>query len=128
MAVVGPECRERSRHAQVELGVPGRLENVQSRAIVVELALLPIQPFPPAAQLLVPQPRFRLLGDRQEILRVAASQLHSLVRCGEPLGRVLANRLEHPEPFLGAPNEALVDEGLERVEVGVDDLFGRFQR
>ena len=37
---------------------------------------------------------------------------------------VLADRLQHPEALAGVAQEALVDERLEEVEVGVADVFG----
>src|SRR5436190_20743640 len=45
--------------------------------------------------------------------------------CGELLLGVLADCLEHEEPVvICRPQQALVDQGLERVEVGVADLLG----
>src|SRR4051794_17190784 len=46
----------------------------------------------------------------------------------EPLDGVLANRLEHPEAALGVPDEALLDQRLERVQVGPGDIFGGLDR
>ena len=46
----------------------------------------------------------------------------------EPLGCELANRLEHPVAVTGAPEQALVDQGGDRVDVGVADLLGGVQR
>ena len=47
----------------------------------------------------------------------------------ELLGRELADRLEHPEAAgLPAADEALVDQRLHELEVGVGDLLGRLQR
>ena len=40
------------------------------------------------------------------------------------LGSELSDRLEHPEPLAGVPDEALVDERLENVEVGGAHLLG----
>ena len=42
----------------------------------------------------------------------------------EPLGGELADRLQHPEAVAGVAEEALLDERLEDVEVGVADVFG----
>ena len=56
------------------------------------LALEPVEPLPGTAT----QVRIRLLGERQEVLRVAPPQLLGLARLLEPLGRVLADRLQHP--------------------------------
>ena len=46
----------------------------------------------------------------------------------EPLGRVLPDRLEHPETLPLPAEQALVDQRLERVDVGVADLLGRLER
>ena len=43
----------------------------------------------------------------------------------ESLDREFADRLEHPEAVAGVAKEALVDERLQDVEVGVTDLFSR---
>ena len=73
--------------------------------------------------------RLRLLGERQEVFGVAAREVVCLAGLLEPLGRVLADRLQHPEAVVVADaDEALVDEGLQRVEVGVADLLGRLER
>ena len=42
--------------------------------------------------------------------------------------RVLADCLEHPVALVGVSEEALLDERLEGVEVGVGDLFGGLER
>ena len=57
-----------------------------------------------------------------------APDLFELPALLEPLERELADRLEHPEPVLALPDEALLDEGREHVEVRVADLLGRFER
>ena len=46
----------------------------------------------------------------------------------EPLGRELADRLEHHEALAAAAEQALVDERLEQVEVGVADRLGGLRR
>ena len=46
----------------------------------------------------------------------------------EPLGRELANRLEHPVAVAGAAKQALVDERGDRVDVGAADLLGGLER
>ena len=43
----------------------------------------------------------------------------------ESLDGEFADRLEHPEALAGVPDEALLDERLERVEVGVGDRLRR---
>ena len=69
-----------------------------------------------------------LLGERQEVVRVAASQLLGLARRLKPLARVLADRLQHREPLVGVAQEALVDERLEGVEIDLRHLLGRLER
>src|SRR5436853_7264718 len=51
-------------------------------------------------------------------------------QCGvvEPLGGVLADRLEHPEPLARVANEAFVDKRLQRVELSISDLLVSFER
>ncbi|MEX1357594.1 MAG: hypothetical protein WD981_03120 [Gaiellaceae bacterium] len=53
------------------------------------------------------------------------AQSGGFARLFEPLGRVVADRLQHPEALLGVAQEALLDEGLERVQIGAGDLLGR---
>jgi hypothetical protein len=46
----------------------------------------------------------------------------------ELLEGVLADRLEHPEPFTGVSKEIFLDERLQRVEVRVGHLLRGFER
>ena len=46
----------------------------------------------------------------------------------QSFGGILMDRLEHPEAFVRLADEALVNQGLERVEVGLGDLFSRVER
>ena len=46
----------------------------------------------------------------------------------EPLRRVLPDRLQHPVALVGEAEQALLDERLQRVEIGLADFFGRLQR
>src|SRR3989304_1876559 len=59
---------------------------------------------------------------------VAGAQRLSLAGCLESLGGVFADRLEHREPLVGVAQEALVDERLEGVEIGLRHLVGRLER
>src|SRR5205085_1597081 len=64
-----------------------------------------------------------------EELGVAPPDSRRLARSLQAFDRVLANRLEHPEPFrLAHADEALVDERLKAVDVGVADRFGSVER
>lgn len=48
--------------------------------------------------------------------------------CTELLPRVLPDRLQHPVALVREAEEALLDEGLQGVEVGVCDLFRCLKR
>ena len=54
--------------------------------------------------------------------------LAGLLAVVKSLERELADRFEHPEAVAGVAKEALVDERLEEVEVGVADVFGGVER
>jgi hypothetical protein len=65
-------------------------------------------------------------------LRVAKANGAGIVALLELLGRVVPDRLQHPVPDSGPrvppPQEALVEEGLERVGIGAADSLGRLVR
>src|SRR5262245_45405462 len=46
----------------------------------------------------------------------------------EPFACVFTDRLEHPEALVRVPDEALVDQRLQRVEFGACDLLRRLER
>ena len=71
--------------------------------------------------------RLCLLCERQEVLRVSPPRLLASSRCVEPFPRVLPDRLQHRVAALAEAQQALLDEGLQRVEVGVADLLGGLQ-
>ena len=65
----------------------------------------------------------------KEVFCVTALQHLGLAGVLEPLGSVLADRLQHPEAVaLADANQALVDERLERVEICVAHRFRRPER
>ena len=70
----------------------------------------------------------RRLGQGQEVLGVATAHASGVLRLIETLGGELADRLQHPEALARVADQALLDERLERVEVGGRDLFRRLQR
>ncbi len=72
--------------------------------------------------------RIRLLRQRQKVCGMAHAHRFSLVGGVEPFDGKVADRLQHPEPRPGATHQALVDEGLEDVEIGFGNQFGRLQR
>jgi hypothetical protein len=59
---------------------------------------------------------------------MAFPQLVGLPGLLEPLGCVLANGLEHPEALGRVAEEALVDERLQRLELGACNGLGCGQR
>src|SRR5919201_172396 len=132
MLLAAPELRERPRQAKRELLLAGLLQPVERGAEVVELGLEPVQPgaaaVPVRRRAVLQQVRLRLLGESEEVLRVAAAKLLRLARRLQPLARVLADRLQHPEALAGVPREALAHERLEGVELGARDRLGGAQR
>ena len=104
-----------------ELGLAVVEEPVEARAEVVVIVLQPLQPGRLLGAL---QGRLGLFGEREEVIRVPATDLVGLARGLEALTGKLADRLQHPEAPAGPPDEALVDERLQRVDVGADDLLG----
>src|SRR5919198_3356603 len=74
-----------------------------------------------------PQPRRDLIDKLGEVARMLASKL---VRSAllEPLQSELADGLEHEEtPFVRLAQQALVDERLQRIELGATDGFRRLE-
>jgi hypothetical protein len=70
----------------------------------------------------------RGFDELQEVVGVAPPETRCLAAIFQMLGRVLANRLEHPVALLGVAEEALFHERLQRVDVGRRDLFDRLER
>ena len=125
VAVHVPEQPQRPRepHRGVDLAVVE--EPVEAPAEVVVLVLEALQPDSLLGAL---QERLGPLGQREEPLRVPATDRVGVVRGREALAGQLADRLQHPEPPAGPPHEALVDQRLQPVDVGCDDLFGGVER
>ncbi len=119
-----PEPVERSGQLQGELGFAGGFQPVESRAEVVVFAFESLDPFRWAFA----EMRIRVFGERQEPLRVPAAQRITVAGDLEPLGRVLADGLQHPETLFALPEQALLDERLERVHIGIRHLLGGFER
>ena len=65
--------------------------------------------------------------ERRHPVGMPVSELVSLTRGLEPLGRELPDRLEHPVAIARELDETLLDQRLERVEVGAGDRLGRLQ-
>src|SRR5439155_23516755 len=98
---------------------------LQARAQVLVVGRQPIEP-----NVLLSCGHFRLRaeGEGEKILCVAGTQLFGLARRLEPLLRVLADRLQHPETTVLRANEVLVDQRLKGVETGSADLLGCRER
>ncbi len=61
-------------------------------------------------------------------MSVSALLVRPLACAFEHIERVLADRLQHPEAVVALAEEALLDQRLNRVEVGLRDLLSRFER
>jgi hypothetical protein len=110
-----PELRHRPCQPHGALSLSRSLEPVESSAQIVDLALQPVEPFiagalPVCAGSSSQQVGLCLLGEPQEMLCVTASELIGLARLLQALGRVLADRLQHPVALIGVTEQALVDE------------------
>jgi hypothetical protein len=68
-----------------------------------------------------------LLGERQQPVEVGEASGRGLSFGLELFQRELPDRLEHPEAFPGAAEKALLDQGLEDVEIGPSDLRCRLE-
>src|SRR5262249_35259545 len=67
----------------------------------------------------------RALGDGEEELGVPPADLLGFRRFVEPFERILADRVEQGQtPFGPASHESLLDQRLERVEIGLADGLG----
>ena len=69
-----------------------------------------------------------LLEQREVVVGVAAGERIGLAGLLQPFTRVLADRLQHPVALVREAEQALLDERLQRVEVGAADLLGGLQR
>ena len=70
----------------------------------------------------------RRVPERDDPFRVHATQFFGVGALVEALGRVLADRLEHRVAAAVAADEALVDERVEEVGVGIRTSLGRVER
>ena len=64
------------------------------------------------------------LAHREEEIGVPVGDRFALAEPGEQLAGELADRLEHPETLAAPPQQALLDERLERVELSARNLLG----
>ncbi len=81
---------------------------VERASNVVHFRVQPLQPLGVGGQV-----RLRLIGESEELLRMSVAQLVRLTGLLEPLGRELADRLEHPvarrELGIALAEQALVE-------------------
>ena len=67
-------------------------------------------------------------GDVEHVESMPPAQFSLLAARGQALPGVLADRLQHPEALARVPEEALVDQRLEGVDVRPCKLLGRLER
>ena len=120
-----PEPPHGCRQPQCKLRLPTGLELVKRSAKIVVLAVDKLEPGPGCAA----QVWLRLLGQREEMLGVALSNIVSFAGLVETLECEFPDRLQHPiAVVVPDADEALVDERRKQVEVGVADRFDRLKR
>ncbi|MDQ3379814.1 MAG: hypothetical protein M3546_05770 [Actinomycetota bacterium] len=122
-----PEVLERDHQLEPELDVVlrGPVEG-SSKILAFGQSDLDVE----CGRVVAAEPGF--LRDGEHPLSVAPPGVGGVIGCLEPLGRELADRLEHPETLLSklpfpAPHEALVEERCECVEVGVAHDLDRLE-
>ena len=69
-----------------------------------------------------------VLGEAQVMLGVTLAERSCLGQLLQLLACELADSLQHPKAPVRKPHEALLDECLECVELGLDDLLRRLER
>jgi hypothetical protein len=69
-----------------------------------------------------------VFGKHAQVVRVTPVHVIWIARRLQPLRCVLADRLQHPLTAVHKADKALVDERLERVQVGIADLLGGIER
>ena len=98
---------------------------IECSAEIVVLGLEPLDPFAGIDACV----QLSFFAELKEIFCVTALQYLGLAGVLEPLNRVLADRLQHPEAVgLAHANQALVNERFERVEICGADRFSRLER
>jgi hypothetical protein len=121
-----PEGRSETEHAFAPVGFeqPGE-RSPKARQLPLEaVERLRAQVAHPGQ----PLTRIELFGDSEEVFVVATRQRRRIRKMTQLLKGELFDRREHEEaPVLAVPQQALVDQGLEDVEVRVTDGFRRFE-
>src|SRR5437764_11409161 len=116
-----PEALEQSRELEFLQVLATSARAVERRAHVVDLVLEPSTPDRLDGSTL---PDLSFPRQIHEEALVQLVELGFSTGGATQLGSELSDRLEHPEPLAGVPDEALVDERLENVEVGGAHLLG----
>ncbi len=104
--------------------LPSGFEVVERCTHVVELDLEPVEPF----VFLLPEVWFCLLGHHEEMLGVATADVVRFAARLEPFEGEVADGFVHPEAIVGVADEALLHEGLERVQIGIGHLLRGLER
>ena len=113
-----PEAPERCAGPQADVGLPTLGRPGQRSTNVGALGVEPLEPL----QLVRPEKSgLGLLGEREIEAGVAAAYVVAVAALGQPLERVLADRLQHPEAGLAAghwlrPKQVVVQERLDAVD------------
>src|SRR4029453_6549899 len=123
--LIEPDHREGTDEPQAELGLSALQHPGERGANVVPLGA---KAFLYGRLLWAQVVELHRLSHLGHVLRMTSSDHAGLAGLFQPLDGVLADRLEHREPFALATDQALVEQGGERVEVGLADLLGGVQR
>ena len=108
-----PVAPQRAAQQLRGVGVFGRERVADGGVEVLALVVEPLQPRP---RVLARDPGLRLRRQAEVRERVAAADLDRVGALGQPLERVLAQRLEHREALAAADHEALVGQSSDAVE------------
>ena len=119
---------------------PERHEQIRRTRCVLRRSALEIVEGCPEVVLLFPEPgqqlstagaqderRWSLLEQREVVVGVTAGERIGLAGLVQPFARILADRLEHPVALGREAEQALLDQRLQRVDVGAADLLGGVQ-
>src|SRR5204862_1505532 len=121
-----PEEPDRAAEPERDVGA-SVLERVAERGTdVVVLRFEPAEPNRGTGAAV--QLGLRQLPELEEVGAVPMPETRGAAGFLESLERELADRLQHPETAVRGADEALVDQRLEDVEVGLANRFGCFER
>src|SRR5262249_44671826 len=120
-----PETPERTNgQTKLALDVARGDEPIKRATEVVELRIEPAR----QGNILVGGPPSRRFCTPDELVGWPIREQWRLALSLEPLGGVIPDRLQHRETLSLPPDQALVDQRLERVDVRFADLLGRVER